>query len=45
MAGWAGLPMEKKGPKFRSVGVGVLQKSARQSGDATEVEIQWQLKG
>ncbi len=30
--------MEKKVKNFRSVGVGALQQSASQSGDATEVE-------
>ncbi len=37
MAGW-GYQWRKKGPKLRSVGESALQKSANQSGDATEVE-------
>ncbi len=45
MAGW-GYQLRKKDQKLRSVGESVLQKSACQSGDVTEVEkLQWQVKG
>ena len=38
--GWVGLLMGKKGPKLRSVGASLLQKSARRESDeVAEIEI------
>ncbi len=33
-----GLPMGKKGPKLRSLGESLLQKSAHESGEVAEIE-------